>query len=119
MFAQAYSDPKTKAFEGTLRHFAHQAMIAAGLKEPIDSPCAVRIVASFSPPASWSGRKRQAAISGELAHSVKPDLDNVQKAILDAFNKIVWVDDARISKLIIEKKYSLQENLLVEIWRRG
>jgi len=33
------------------------------------------------------------------------DLDNLSKAVLDAMNGVVWVDDAQVHKLTIEKYY--------------
>lgn len=39
-------------------------------------------------------------------YTVKPDIDNCAKLILDCGNKIVWVDDAQIVKLELSQKYS-------------
>jgi len=36
-------------------------------------------------------------------HTAKPDADNVLKAVLDALNKVAWVDDAQISSATIRK----------------
>lgn len=37
---------------------------------------------------------------------VKPDLDNLIKAIFDSLNKVVWNDDAQIISLSCKKEYS-------------
>lgn len=37
--------------------------------------------------------------------SVKPDLDNLVKAVKDALNGVVWKDDSLICKLVASKKY--------------
>jgi len=47
--------------------------------------------------------------------SVKPDLDNYAKAILDALNGIIWLDDAQICSLQITKSYNLKPTISVEI----
>ena len=47
--------------------------------------------------------------------SVKPDLDNYAKAILDALNGIVWLDDAQICSLQVVKSYNLKPTITVEI----
>jgi hypothetical protein len=41
-------------------------------------------------PTSWSAKKRASALAGEIAHTSRPDWDNVAKAILDAGNTIIW-----------------------------
>ncbi|MBQ2175307.1 MAG: RusA family crossover junction endodeoxyribonuclease, partial [Alphaproteobacteria bacterium] len=43
---------------------------------------------------------------GLLKHTVKPDLDNLTKALLDALNDIAWHDDAQIVDLQIRKEYT-------------
>jgi len=47
--------------------------------------------------------------------TVKPDIDNFAKAILDALNGIVWLDDAQICSLQITKSYNLKPTITVEI----
>lgn len=47
--------------------------------------------------------------------SVKPDLDNYAKAILDSLNGIIWHDDAQICSLQITKSYNLKPTITVEI----
>lgn len=38
-------------------------------------------------------------------HTKKPDVDNCVKAVLDAMNGIVWIDDAQIVSLLARKEY--------------
>jgi len=37
--------------------------------------------------------------------SVRPDLDNLEKAVLDALQGIIFTDDARIVRKVVEKRY--------------
>lgn len=37
-------------------------------------------------------------------HTKKPDCDNISKLVLDALNKVAWVDDAQVALLIVEKR---------------
>lgn len=39
-------------------------------------------------------------------HTVKPDLDNLMKTVLDAMNGIVWKDDSAIVRVIACKQYT-------------
>lgn len=38
--------------------------------------------------------------------SVKPDVDNLIKAVLDALNKVIWKDDCQICVLNVSKTYA-------------
>lgn len=35
--------------------------------------------------------------------TVKPDADNIAKAVLDGLNGVAWFDDAQVTTLIVEK----------------
>jgi Holliday junction resolvase RusA-like endonuclease len=85
-------------------------------REPFDCPLRMDIEAQFAIPASWSPRKRERALRGELRPAKKPDLSNIAKQIEDAFNKIVYRDDA----LIVEygkarKVYGVQPKIVVTV----
>jgi Holliday junction resolvase RusA-like endonuclease len=55
-------------------------------------------------PASFSKKDRSRAISGELRHTKKPDIDNLVKTI-DALNGVFWKDDAIIIAINASKAY--------------
>jgi Holliday junction resolvase RusA-like endonuclease len=59
----------------------------------------------FAPPSSWLEKKKLAAIAGEIAHTSKPDADNLAKSWLDAMNRIVFSDDAAVTKVTAEKRF--------------
>lgn len=85
-------------------------------RQPFD--CAVRmdIEAQFAIPASWSDRKRDKALRGELRPAKKPDLSNCIKQIEDAFNKIIFRDDALIVEYGRARKiYSDQPKIVVTV----
>lgn len=63
-------------------------------------------------PRSWSKKKRASA----KYVSVRPDLDNYAKAVLDAFNNAcVWNDDGQVSELIIRKIYGEQAKAIISV----
>lgn len=64
------------------------------------------VMAFFCPPKSWSQKKRKAALQGVVHHIVKPDLDNVLKAVGDALNGVVYEDDSQIIDCHIRKAYA-------------
>jgi Holliday junction resolvase RusA-like endonuclease len=58
-------------------------------------------------PASWPARKRAAAITGEIAPTGKPDVDNLLKGFLDGIRTIVIGDDAVIVDVRATKRYGV------------
>lgn len=66
-------------------------------------------------PASWSQRKRDAALSGRFLPTVKPDYDNAAKLFSDAFNKIVWKDDSQVTDARIRKRYGALPGVVVTV----
>lgn len=98
---RAYTPSKTRDYEDHIRWIAKSSM--AG-KDILQFALDVTIMFIFSPPKSWSKRKRNKAISGYMHHTVKPDLDNLIKN-LDALNEIVFNDDNQIVKITAKKMY--------------
>ncbi len=64
-------------------------------------------------PKSMPKYKRDMVINCELYPIVKPDLDNVAKAILDALNGVLYKDDNQVVDMIVTKRYS--DNPRVEV----
>ena len=100
-----YTPAKTASFEGAVRMLAAQAMDAAGVVMAQGVPVTARISIEVPCPASYSRRKRQSALDGELP-PYKPDVDNVAKAVLDAMTGIVYDDDSRVVELAVSKRYA-------------
>src|SRR5438045_4693718 len=68
-----YTPDKTHTYEGMIRTSAAEAM--AG-RPALQQPVEFVLRAIFAVPASWSERKRQMAIAGDVRPGKKPDLDN-------------------------------------------
>lgn len=47
--------------------------------------------------------------------TVKPDVDNIEKTILDGLNNVAYTDDKQVIKLLIEKFYSNDDYVSVNI----
>lgn len=72
-------------------------------KVPMDGTLVAAL--EFVMPCPKSDKKRMG-----LPHTVKPDADNLSKAVLDALKDAGWfVDDSRISELKIWKFYESQD----------
>ena len=71
------------------------------------------IIGKFPIPKSASKRRRGMMIDGEIHHTKKIDCDNLAKTVLDALNDIAYDDDKQVCFLQVEKIYS--ENPCVEV----
>ena len=97
-----------------LRIEAANTMLHLGLS-PLDEPLQLELLAELPIPASWSKRKRTDAILGIIRPTGRPDLDNVFKLMADAFNGVVFRDDALIVTMRCRKIYGLQPKLVVTV----
>lgn len=110
-FVRMYTPAATLAYE---QQIARLAEIARGEFPVLQTPMSLRVVAHHPIPISWSKKKQQLALAGELVPG-KPDLDNVAKAVLDALNGVIYVDDKQVVRLVAEKKYSFDPRVEVYV----
>ena len=84
--------------------------------KPLENELVVSIKAYFEIPKSVSKKKREQMLNGNIRPTIKPDLDNIAKSILDALNKLAYLDDKQIVLLKVEKFYdeSPRVELMVE-----
>jgi Holliday junction resolvase RusA-like endonuclease len=111
----AFTDPKTASYEAMLRH---EAALVMANRPPLDGALRVRILACFGVPASWSAKKRLAAITGALRPVKTPDVDNITKMV-DALNQVAFRDDVQIVEAWVEKHFSDRPRLRIEIFELG
>lgn len=60
----------------------------------------------LSIPKCLSQVKKKAILDGLVSHTKKPDIDNLEKWVLDIGNGILWKDDSKITQLHSTKHYS-------------
>jgi len=70
------------------------------------TPIKLEILFYFEYPPSASKRKRILAKEKPIPMTVKPDLDNLIKFILDCGNKVLWEDDNIIFDIHAKKYYA-------------
>lgn len=102
-FAQLYTPEKTANYEGLV---AHAGQVAMNGRDLIAGAVSVQLDIRLPVPASWSKRKQNAALDGQLLPTKKPDIDNVEKAIFDGLNGVVWNDDVQVVDVTKRKRYS-------------
>ena len=108
---RTYTDKKTENAEAWIRQCA---------LDQVGNPClegalSVRLEIYVPVPASWAKKKRDAALSGSLKATGRPDVDNVSKAYLDALNGIVWKDDAQVCDLHVVRMYDQTPQAILTI----
>lgn len=107
-----HTDSKTKKYEELIRGAARNAMKG---RPPIEGPVDLAVEAHFSIPPSWPKYRKQAALDGSKLHTSAPDTDNIVKAALDALNKIVWIDDSQVVRIIASKHYGTTPGLMIAV----
>lgn len=109
-FARVYTPEKTANYEGLIAHAAHVAM---GGRTLIVGAVAVQLDIRLPIPASWSLKRQGMASRGEIAPTRKPDIDNVEKAIFDGMNGVVWKDDVQVVDVSKRKRYAETPGVVV------
>jgi Holliday junction resolvase RusA-like endonuclease len=102
-FVKAYTPAKTSDWETVVRTEAVKAM---GSSSPLDGAVALSMRFYLPIPASWSKKRTEAAKSGQERHVKKPDVDNFAKAVMDACNGVLFVDDSQVVDMHVAKYYS-------------
>lgn len=103
---RAFTPAKTRVAEETLAARALVALRAVGVVEPLRGPLSLSALFALPVPPSWPAWQRTAALAGAF-HPVasRTDVDNYAKALLDALNGILYVDDVQVVSLRAEKQY--------------
>lgn len=107
-----YTPDQTARYENLVKLAARQAM---GTWEPMQGAVELVLLLHMPVPASWSQKRRAAALSGQVRPTTKPDCSNVLKAVEDAMNGVVFVDDKQIADVTICKRYSAQPQACVQV----
>jgi Holliday junction resolvase RusA-like endonuclease len=107
-----YTPKDTRAYETLIRDTAWLAMQG---HEMFEGAVRLEILAVFSVPKSWSIRKREAALNGQVFHTSRPDADNILKAFKDAMNGVVYRDDSRVVEGMFAKLYGAAPSVSVTV----
>jgi Holliday junction resolvase RusA-like endonuclease len=108
----AYTPAATRKYEA---HGRLAAMLAMDGRPPIAVPVRAEITIDLPVPASWSAKRRDAALAGDIRPTSRPVTDNYIKAALDAINAIVIADDSLVVALAATKQYANVPQLTIMI----
>lgn len=98
-----YTPDTTVRYEAQVSSEARYSMDGRPL---ITGPVALKLELYFGIPQSYTKKRTAEALEGRLAPTKKPDIDNVVKAICDAFNGSVWNDDVQVVDLHVIKRFA-------------
>ena len=74
----------------------------------------VELIFAFTPPKSWSKKKINEALKGNI-RPTKSDIDNYIKAVLDSLNTVAYTDDRYAYKVSAIKKYDIEDYIEINI----
>lgn len=108
-----YNPRVNKDYERRVREAYLQA--SHNRSEPTDGPIAIIMSICFLPPKSVSKITRRDMLEGKIYPTMRPDIDNCAKSILDGLNGIAYTDDKQVVALVINKRYDTESKIIVEI----
>jgi Holliday junction resolvase RusA-like endonuclease len=112
---RVYTPTATVNYETLIR----ELYIIGNYGKQLEGQLAISVNAYFPIAKSASKKDREGMISGEIRPMKKPDWDNVGKIISDSLNGLAYRDDCDIVSARVEKWYSLEPRVEVEIQEIG
>lgn len=113
-FIRVYDPPKTAKFKRDLKQLATEMYHDA----PLEGEIYLKVAFYRKIQKSISKKEHDRRASGKHRPIVKPDLSNYLKAFEDALNGVLWKDDAMIVHEEIDKYYSDNSRIEVEIYAK-
>lgn len=111
----AYTPAKYEAYKQRIK-FDIQSQYHGEL---LTKAVAVKVIFYRSVQKSVSKIERKRRLSNEHPPVVKPDIDNLFKAVTDACTGVIWHDDNQIVKVKMEKRYAEKPRVEMEISELG
>ena len=108
-----YTPDKTVRAEDRAALFARQAM---GEQAPFDVPLEIVLTVRLPVPTSWSKKRHDRALAGQIRPTKRPDADNYLKLYADGMNGIVYRDDALIVEARVRKVFGASPGVRVEVF---
>lgn len=73
--------------------------------QPMEGPVSLDVLFVMPIPKSASKKAKAAMLAGEVWHTKKPDLDNMEKWVCDCLNGSAWGDDSQVVSMSSRKIY--------------
>ena len=106
-----YTPKKTAQFENLVA-LAFSARVGGGWT-PHEGPVSVTLLFRMAIPKSKPAWWREMAATRAVPHTSRPDLDNMEKAVMDGLNGIAFKDDSQVWKVQKAKEYSARPCVMI------
>ena len=107
-----YTPKRTKDYESLVEQYF---LLKYPRFKALEGRIKINIIAYFSIPKTTKKADINEMLENNISPTKKPDIDNIVKSILDSMNKFAFKDDNQITKLEVEKKYSIEDKVYVKI----
>ena len=107
-----YTPAKTKDYETLVEQYF---LLKYPKIQPFEGRVKINIIAYISIPKATKKADIPEMLDNNISPTKKPDIDNIVKVILDSMNKFAFKDDNQITRLEVEKKYSLEDKVYIKI----
>lgn len=114
-FTKSYTPAKTSNYENWVKACFCEKYPSGSFSLNSETPLRVVFVAYFAVPSSVSNKKRADMLAGKIRPTKKPDIDNIEKGILDALNGVAYHDDKQVVEVSKKKFYSENPRVVVLI----
>lgn len=108
---RAFTPDKTRKFESYIKGWLNLRVT-----KPLETPLRMDMKFFFPVPKSYTIRDRNAALSGMKKFTKKPDLDNLEKAILDAAEGVLFLNDSQVCQKFSSKAYDVTPSIYIEVF---
>lgn len=107
---RTYTPSKTGAYERLIALCFKQA---GGKK--LSGAIEIKIECFYQIAKSHTKAAKALMEAGQIQATIKPDVDNVAKAVLDALNGLAFDDDKQVVRLEVSKRYDHEARVEVEV----
>lgn len=107
-----YTPIKTKDYETLVEQYF---LLKYPRFKRLEGRLKVVIIAYFAIPKVTKKTEINEMLENNISPTKKPDIDNIVKVVLDSMNKFAFKDDNQITKLEVEKQYSLEDKIYIKI----
>lgn len=104
---RAFSKDELKIWKRTVAYYANLAKTEQGWKMVGDCPVSLELEFGFIRPKSNKSK--------HMIHHYKPDITNLEKALEDALNFIVWKDDCQVGIKATKKIWSDRNYVRIKV----
>lgn len=113
-----YTPPATREFELRVKSLASAKMRELGIPR-FYRPCIVHLEVIDEMPDDWLWWQHALATNNLIVSTGGGDLDNKEKAILDALNRVVFDDDRQIVQVYKHRRYGDATGFKINIAQTG